>query len=145
MDVSKAEEKKTIKHRLHSSFWIFIEKMCQNAFMPLFYYNIHSIYEIVFWTQCEIPSSRTISTNYQDISIFFSFNSNSILLTEQWKWEGKKHTIFFQLHCFDFPPKSVTFLHLTVFVKSWHLCNTNCSILKTETIEIIAAGAVLGN
>lgn len=51
--------------------------------------------KLFFERNAKYQATRTISTNYQDISIFFSFNSNSILLTEQWKWEEKKTQFFF--------------------------------------------------
>lgn len=142
MDVSKAEEKKKQSNIDCIPVFRFLLKKCVKMLLCHCFITIFTLFmKLFFERNAKYQAPEQFQQNYQDISIFFSFNSNSILLTEEWKWE-KKNTISKQSISHQ---KVLLFLHLTAVVKSWHLCNTNCSILKTETIEIIAAGAMLGN
>lgn len=83
----------------------FLLKKCVKMLLRHCFITIFTVFmKLFFERNAKYQATRTISTNYQDISIFFSFNSNSILLTEQWKWEEKKHN-FFSITLLRFPTK----------------------------------------
>lgn len=135
MDVSKAEEKKKQSNIDCIPVFGFLLKKCVKMILCHCFITIFTVFmKLFFERNAKYQAPEQFQQIIKIFQFFFSYNSNSISLTEHWKWEKKKHIFFFnyicntEQYCFDFPPKSVTFLHLAAVVKSWHLCNTNCSI-----------------